>query len=274
MEFSLSLDGVTVTSDDHLETLRRCGGYYTCPKAEGRRFCPLVGYAGRYDASDGSKKQWVGEVYANFAMAEEYPHVLFHYARRLKSLLLPYIGDVDVFCGAPIGGYDITKMLGLVCGRRAVKAEKEVTALKTETSREQSRLVFARHAITLGLRYAIVEDVCHNFSTTAELVKLIESDGGIVSVIVCLLNRSLTVRKRFTIAPGDSSYPVVSLVDVPIPEYRQDDPAVADDVAAGNVVLKPKNEWPRLMEAMARNRAEFLLARQRNPLAGLQFKGV
>src|SRR3989344_3668274 len=221
MEFSLSLDGVTVTSDDHLETLRRCGGNYTCPKAEGRRFGPLVGYAGRYDASDGSKKQWVGEVYANFAMAEEYPHVLFHYARCLKSLL-----------------------------------------------------VFARHAIALGLRYAIVEDVCNNFSTTAELVKLIESCGGTVSVIVCLLNRSLTVRKLFTIAPGGSSYPVVSLVDVPIPEYRQDDPAVANDIAAGNVVLKPKNEWPRLMEAMARYRAEFLLARQRNPLAGLQFKGV
>jgi len=41
---------VVRVSADHLEILRRCGGYYGCPKdAAGKRLGPLVGYAGKYD---------------------------------------------------------------------------------------------------------------------------------------------------------------------------------------------------------------------------------
>jgi hypothetical protein len=47
--------------------------------------------------------------------------------------------------------------------------------------------------------------------------------------------------------------PVVSIVRLPINEYKQDDPAVAEDIAKGNVAWKPKPEWDRLMMAMDTN---------------------
>ena len=41
----------------HMETLRRCGGYYKCPKGpDGTRMGPLVGYAGKYGGARGLHK--------------------------------------------------------------------------------------------------------------------------------------------------------------------------------------------------------------------------
>ena len=235
---------------DHLKTLHACGGYYACPKdGDGKRMGPLVGYAGTYVAQDGAKKQWVGDVYANFAKAEEYPFVLKKFAE--QTPLEELLNHIDVFCGAPLGGYDFTKMLGLVYDRRAIKAEKKVIALATENSREESKLVFGRHEIKPGDDVAIVEDVCNNFSTTDKLISLIEKSGGKVTVIVCLLNRSLTVDYDYLPAGRSSGViPVCSLVRLPIPEFKQDDPAVEEDIKNGNVAWKPKDEWGRLMAAM------------------------
>jgi orotate phosphoribosyltransferase len=242
---------MTVYPNDHLETLRQCGGYYSCPKdGAGRRLGPLVGYAGKYPTSDG-EKQWVGDVYANFAKADEYPSVLFHYAFRMEEKLALVVKDIDIFCGAPIGGYDFSKMLGLIFDRRAIKAEKKVTALATANAREQSELVFARHGIEKDVQYAIVEDVCNNFSTTEKLIALIMAQGGKVSAITCLLNRSLDVTDYYHSKVAGRDIPVISLVRLSIPEYRQDDPAVAEDIKSGNVAWKPKDEWSRLMQAMS-----------------------
>jgi orotate phosphoribosyltransferase len=236
--------------EDPLGLLRDLGGYYSCPKdKKGRRLGPLVGYAGKYQASDGSQKQWVGDVYVNFAKAEENSQVLHSLAVEMEHLLQPYI-YIDTFCGAPLGGYSFATMLGLVCERRTIKAEKKVTALATANSREQSEIVFARHEIQPGETFAIVEDVCNNFSTTDQLIELIERSGGGVFAIVCFLNRSLTVDFEYKPRGGQKAIPVVSIVRKPIPKYHQDDLAVRDDIAKGNVVLKPKNEWPRLMKAM------------------------
>jgi len=234
-------------ADDPLETLRLCGGYYTCPKDEdGKRLGPLVGYAGKYKSEDGSEYQWVGDIYANFAKAEVYPHVLRDYAEKLSHAC----SYADVFCGAPIGGYSFADMLGFVCDRRVVKAEKKVTALATADQREQSEVIFSRHELRSGDCVAIVEDVCNNFSTTDKLISLILQSGGSVVGIVCLLNRSLEVKDEYQSKLIAVSIPVVSLVRMPIPECRQDDLEVAGDIASGNIVWKPKDEWPRLMAAM------------------------
>lgn len=239
-------------SPDHLETLRRCGGYYSCPKnSDGKRLGPLVGYAGKYPAPDGKEKQWVGDIYANFAKADEYPHVLTHYARRMEDKLRPILDHVGIFCGAPIGGYSFAGTLGVVYSRRVIKAEKKVTALATADTREQSELVFARHSIERDVLYAIVEDVCNNFSTTEKMIALIMSFGGEVTAITCLLNRSLEFADYYASKVAGRNIPVISLVRLPIPEYRQDDPAVAEDIRSGNVAWKPKDEWPRLMQAMS-----------------------
>ncbi|MFH1233723.1 MAG: hypothetical protein V1649_03705 [Patescibacteria group bacterium] len=244
---------VFVHPTDHLETLRRCGGYYQCPKeSDGKRKGPLIGYAGKYTAGDGSQKQWVGDVYANFAKAEEFPHVLDYFARQMKEELNLVLPNISVFCGAPIGGFGFAQALGLVFDRRVVKAEKKVIALGTADSREKSVLVFGRHGIETGDVIAVVEDVCNNFSTTDQLIQLIEGAGGQVSAIVCLLNRSLIIKDRHPI-DGYNWRPVISLIRMSIPEYRQDDPAVVGDIATGNIVWKPKDEWTKLMTTMEAN---------------------
>jgi orotate phosphoribosyltransferase len=133
-----------------------------------------------------------------------------------------------------------------------------ITALKTSTSREQSELVFSRHDVEKGDRCVIVEDVCNNFSTTGKFVKLINSRGGIVVAIACFLNRSPNVDREYCLSlEGEAKVlqiPVISLVRKVINEWKQDDPAVAEDIAKGNVVWKPKDEWARLMEAMEQNK--------------------
>jgi adenine/guanine phosphoribosyltransferase-like PRPP-binding protein len=245
-----------VIRNDHLETLRGCGGFYRCPKdLNGQRLGPLVGYAGKYTALDGTQKQWVGDVYVNFAMADEYPYILRHYAECIcaTEMFRSASCDIDVFCGAPLGGYGLAQMLGLVDDHRVIKAEKKVIALATKDQREQSEVVFARHQIEAGAGVVIVEDVCNNFSTTDQLIKLIEKLGGRVVAIACFLNRSLGFGKTYTPASSAISIPVISLVLMPIQEYRQDDPEVADDIANGNVVWKSKDEWLRLMAAMNSN---------------------
>lgn len=251
---------IEVAAEDHLATLTSCDGYYECPRSPGtgERLGPLVGYAGTYDGPNGTKLQFVGDVYVNLAMAEMHGKALKYFADCLSVKLQECVGltNVDVFCGAPIGGYALATALSILNPWiTAIKAEKKTVALATETSREKSKLVFGRHAIEKGAKYVIVEDICNNFSTTAELIKLIISLGGEVVAIVCFLNRSLTVDNEYCLSLDGRAdvlrIPVISLVRKPIIEWRQDDPAVEDDVARGNVVWKPKDQWGRLKTAMS-----------------------
>ena len=249
---------IEIAGDRHLETLGNCGGYYACPKdSAGNRLGPLVGYAGTYESPSGEQLPFVGDTYANFAKAEPHGNVLDFFAGCAGTKLNAQIplDSIDAFCAAPIGGYSLCDALGLrykSLGIKMLKAEKKVTALKTPTSREKSELVFARHDVGKRDRCVIVEDVCNNFSTTGKFIQLIQSSGGIVIGIVCFLNRSLHVENVFTYPQPDGvlAIPVVSLVRKPIPEWRQDDPAVKKDIAIGNVVYTPKDEWERLMLAM------------------------
>ncbi len=231
--------------DTVFEILERCNGYYE--RAQGG---PLVGYAGRYQAQDGSQKQYVGEIYANFAKAEPYQHVMREYADLMYERHSPAIGELSAFVAAPTGGYTFSDKLGDRFDCRSIKAEKKVVALATSDSREQTELVFARHQLSKGDQVGIVEDVCNNFSTTDQLIDLVERNGGEVCVILCQLNRSPTVDAYYTHPHlAKVQIPVLCLVRKVIPEYRQDDPFVAADVAAGNVVWKPKDEWEKLKKA-------------------------
>lgn len=68
--------------------------------------------------------------------------------------------------------------------------------------------------------------------------------------IACFLNRSIEIDKFYHSKAIDCLLPVISLVRMPVQEWKQNDPAVAEDIAKGNVVWKPKNEWNRLEQAM------------------------
>ncbi len=232
-----------------LENLRRCGGFYECPKdSSGKRLGPLVAYAGTYDAGDGKKEHFIGDVYYNFAKAEEHPHILTYFCHLMIASLKTFIvlDDIDVVLGAPMGGILLAADLARELDCRRIYAEKKVTVAGTSTSKEESILVLDRHQLSKGDGVVLVEDVCNNFSTTEKLLNLIYEQEAQPLLIICALNRS--GKKSF------ATFDVANAVWAPTEQYRQDDRQVVEDVANGNVVWKAKNEWARLEEAMAKVR--------------------
>lgn len=230
-------------------------GYYDCPKdITGARLGKLVGYAGEYETTEGSGeyKHYVGERYWNFPRgAERNPLVMSAFVQTVVNQLRDRTfrsehGEIDCTFGLPQGGlipaFEIARLYG--CNYSC--ADKEVLELKTATSREKSRLTLGRHTVEKGWRIGLVEDLGNNFSTTDKAIRLVKEYGGIVTVIICMINRSpegLTIWNH-----EGRSIPIVQAVLIPTPEYRQDDPYVAADVEAGNVVWKPKNNWDDLLQ--------------------------
>jgi len=93
----------------------------------------------------------------------------------------------------------------------------------------------------------IVEDVCNNFSTTDKMISLVESSGGVVVAIAVIFNRSALDNYQ---TKSGQRMPVLSVVHKHLPQYKQEDPEVARDIAAANVVWKPKDNWETLAAAM------------------------
>ena len=236
--------------DKPLEVLRRLGGYYNSPQNDiGQPIGPLVGYAGKYEPG----KNYVGFAYANWAKAEPYPFILQEFAQLLGDDLETRANMPEAYCGAPMGGIVFARDLATINGGRSIFAEKDVTKAKdpAASQREESKMVLGRHEIIYpGETVAIVEGVANNFSSTDKMIKLIRGAGGKVVAIVCLLNRSLNVESEYLLEGESDPIPVISLVRQAIPEYRQDDSAVVEMIAAGNVIWEPKKHWDLLMAAM------------------------
>jgi orotate phosphoribosyltransferase len=124
-------------------------------------------------------------------------------------------------------------------------AEKKVMALadKGKGTKEVSELVIDRHEIKPGENIFIIEDVCNNFSTTEKLKTEIEKHGGNLIGIACAINRSGQLEWE--------GLPVISALFIPTEQYKQEDEEVAELVAAGKIVWKPKQEWQTLKDAMS-----------------------
>jgi orotate phosphoribosyltransferase len=240
---------LTIVKDDPFETLRLCGGYYETPERDGQLFGPLVGYAGKYDAPDGTKKQWVGKVYYNFAKAEERPAILRYFAEGVAAQLYRAGIPIHTLLGAPMGGIRLAGTLGDIMGLRVIFAEKQVTRLATETQREESKLVLGRYEIEADERVVIVEDVCNNFSTTEELTRLVENSGGCVEAVACAFNRS--DKRAIPCRDGKGHMYVVSFAHRLTDQYKQEEPWVANAIQTVGLAKKPKDEWARLEEAVA-----------------------
>jgi orotate phosphoribosyltransferase len=243
-------DFIVLYGNDPLMLLAAVDGYYEVAKdPNGKRLSPMVGYAGKYPAGHGKELQYVGDVYANFSKAEEHPDIMYHLTENLwRKINIP--GPL-VFVGPQMGGISIAQFLALHASKRGnaryACAEKVITQLKTDTLREQSEVKFARHSIKSGDRVVIAEDVANNFSTTKQVIELVEGHGAKVVAIACLLNRSMTIDSSY---PHNNSYiPVIALVRKPYAEYEQSDPEVMEDIAKGNVILKPKDNWDKLKGA-------------------------
>jgi len=238
---------------DYLDIAKARNAYYE-QTGDG----PLVGYAGKYTIGDGKEYNFVGRAYINFAILKEYPHDDLDFtasalSRKIKRTL-PWkkLSSKVVFCAAPIGGYGLSVILGQKLRCRTIKAEKKVLEVGKDGKRDKTKLILDRHEINEGDLVIIVEDVCNNFSTTWDLIKLLESYGATVIAIVCYLNRS-PVFDRIYVSPDlTREFPIVALVRKQIDEFFQHDLRVADDIARGNICWKPKKkeQWAILMAAM------------------------
>jgi len=234
-------------TNDLVQTWLNCDGYYCCPKNNtGKRLGPLVGYAGKYDAPDGTEKRFVGDVYWNFARVEQCPEILDYFAAVLAKNIRQTDLKPTLLLAAPMGGILLAGILGSKLGVRTIFAEKKVTAIATPDKREESKLVVDRHNIGRNSKVLIVEDTCHNFSTTKELVGLISCTGSTSIGIACALNVSEKCIYYLR--------PIFSSIYLPTKQWRQDDPAVQEDISKGNVVWKPKDDWDELVATMKEKR--------------------
>ncbi|MFA4833886.1 MAG: orotidine 5'-phosphate decarboxylase / HUMPS family protein [Patescibacteria group bacterium] len=234
---------VQIVPGDHVAMLDNCDGFYESPRdASGNYVGPLVAYAGKYDTPSG-ELNFVGRCYFNLAKVEERPLVRQVFCRDLAGKFKNLSKIPGAIMGMPMGSIQLTATLGDFLGCRTIFAEKKVIEPASEGKKEKSILVLGRHEVKKGEVVFIVEDVCNNFSTTDKAIKLIEEAGGIFGGIICFVNRSDKTEW--------AGKPIVSLIHKPSPEFKQDDSAVRDLIAAGNICWEPKKEWARLKKAMA-----------------------
>lgn len=229
----------------------RAGALYECPKdAQGRRLGPLVPYASK----DAHGRNLVGEVYFNFAMIEQHVALVARFAELVSRwfLTLPALRDASTIIGIPDGGRTFGQEVARVTGKRfvypgKVEREKAPGAVKTEFD-----LVFKRAELFSGETVIVTDDVHNNFKNTDEVLRSIPR--GVKVVGLCsALNRSPKVDNIYV--PKNGVYtgvelPVVSAIRRSLMEWEQDDPAVASDIAEGNLECEVKKNWPRLKKIM------------------------
>lgn len=226
-----------------IATLRNCDGVYECPMdKDDNALGTLVGYAGTYEGPDGKLLNYVGFVYYNVGKGDQWPHIVEHWARTHAQRLAGL--NPDLLVAAPMGGISYMSVLKQALGCRGIFAEKKVIETAKDGQREKSKLILGRYEVNLGDRVVIVEDIINNFSTTNDMIKLIEAAGGIVVALTCIINRS----DKTCWEMDGRKIPVISLQHRPTPQYRQDDPAVARYIAVKNVVMKPKDRWNTLKD--------------------------
>lgn len=249
---------------DFRQMLINCKGLYECPVNElGQPLGPLVGYAGTYKVADAdfvatnipgragplinppAVQHYVGLAYYNYSMADQWPAVNRAFARKLAENIRNVMDVPDVILGAPMAGIKLSSALAEELGCRHIFAEKKVTVIGQGGQRDEEALVLARYDIHPGDRVLIGEELVNNISSADKLIELIEKAGGEYVGISCAINRS---------AQGLSQYQgklIVSVLSVPTPQYRQDDPLVTNALKRGlEIIWKPKPAWDQLKAAM------------------------
>jgi orotate phosphoribosyltransferase len=248
IELTSEVISLLLVPGDPLATLVNFQGYYRCPEDEQGRFKgPLVAYAGTYPSPTG-EKNFAGNTYFNFAVIEQHPRVLEYFAKlmvtRIRSFQKDYMIKVDCLVGVPSGGVKIAQAVARLLDIPGICLEREVTALKTATEKEKFNLVFRRNdgVIKRGDHILLFEDLCNNFKTTQKAVDVIAAAGGDLIGVACIANRS--DEKVW------EKVPVLAGIEVPSPQYKQEDPVVADLIAEGKLSTDPKKDWAMLKASM------------------------
>lgn len=262
-----------IVEGDPRQTLINCEGLYECPTdTEGYPIGPIVGYAGTYqipntepqedDSYDVSGadcfrrdtfKHYVGLAYYNYSMADQWPAVNRWFARQLAYEMIQRnaTGSFNrasprtVILGAPMAGIKFSAALAEELGARHIFAEKKTLKAGMPGERDEEELRMLRYDIHPGDEVFIGEELVNNFSTTKDLVAIIEEAGGIYMGITCVINRSWPEATEFM------GKPIYSVLHVPTEQYRQDNPLIVAALEGGFPIIgKPKHEWPRLRAAM------------------------
>ncbi|MFZ1987641.1 MAG: hypothetical protein WAV21_01235 [Minisyncoccia bacterium] len=224
-----------------LDLGKRCNAVYICPKVGSRRKGPLVAYAGK----DSKGRNLVGDIYFNFRRIEEHPEAVhaFAAAAYLKLHDQNLLDTFDTICGIPQGGRTFGQMLALITGKRFVYADKKPKA--TEAGKKQEYTWdLSQFDFEQGERVAIAEDVYNNFQNTDNTLTEIAVTGANIVLLVGALNRSPIYDTTY------KGLPVIASIREAYPEYKQDDPAVAADIADGKLELEVKKNWARLCALM------------------------
>ena len=220
---------------------KRCGAVYVCPKIDTVRKGPLVAYAGK----DSQGRNLVGDIYFNFRRIEEYPRAveIFVQAVCAKIRYSKLLDTFDTICGIPNGGRTFGQMFALVAGKRFTYPEKKPKPIEVGKKQEYN-WDLSQFDFEQGERVAIAEDVYNNFQNTDSTLAEIAETGASVVLLVGALNRSPIYDMTY------KGLPVVASICEAYPEFEQDDPAVAADIATGNVEFEVKKNWARLVVAM------------------------
>ena len=233
-----------------LELGKRCNGVYICPKVGSVRRGPLVVYAGKDDQG----RNLVGDIYFNFRRIEEHLQAVRVFAEAvfLKLLNQGLLDTFDTICGIPQGGRTFGQELASLADKRFVYADKKPKP--TEAGKKQEYTWdLSQFEFEEGERVAVAEDVYNNFQNTDSTLTEIAAFGAEIVLLVGALNRSPVYDATYTPKVGTFAgrdLPVITSIREPYPEYKQDDPAVAHDIASGNVEFEVKKNWARLCAAM------------------------
>jgi orotate phosphoribosyltransferase len=224
-----------------IELGKRCGAIYICPKHGSRRLGPLVAYAGK----DSQGRNLVGDIYFNFRKIE--PHLkvvevlaLEAYEKMCEKGL---VGTFDTVCGIPNGGRTFGQEFAKISGKRFVYPDK-VPKPKEEGKKQEYTWDLSQFEFEPGERVAVSEDVFNNFQNTKNTLAQVEVTGAKVVLLVGALNRSPIYDTTY------NGLPVIAAIREEYPEYEQDDPEVASDIANGNLELEVKKNWAHLCRVM------------------------
>lgn len=223
---------------------------------------PWVGYAGEYAPG----LHWMGKTYFNFAEMEQYPNFIGFTAEKVSTkfeadfaylkTVMSELKNVDiedvVISGTPIGGYDITKLVGQIVGCRTIKLEKKVLKVGVKGQRDITELIMERYDIDSGTIVWGGEDVINNRASTKEQYKLYTELGAVFAGVISVLDRSTDQDPWFTIPETNHRIYTTSWISEKMDQFHQDNPLAAKAIAADNVFWKPKRKWEILKGIMQR----------------------
>jgi len=237
-----------ILEDSLYETFVKFGGVYKSPEDRNENFLgPLVAYDGTYIDVNGNKKNYVGFHYYNTIPIEQSPEAIEYFSNLLTetinaNIYFPSCNIIAVKQNNPTLATATADKLQ--CPVSFFQKEILKIADIEHGKKEESFLFYDRQNIQFGGNYIIFEGVCNNFFATKQMIDLIESAEGNVVAIACVINRS--EKKSFY------GIPILSVVHIPTPQYRQDDSVVEQLIKKYNIVWEPEKYWSFLQDEMRR----------------------